>query len=89
MAVANMMESTVKQNSDIRRVRGMRPQHVSFLSIPWLYIRRGDTLGSFLQSIWVSHDSIRILSTVARVCLLSEMLPPLGHICSVPSRSVG
>ena len=60
----------------------MRPQHVSFLSIPRLYIRRGDTLGSFLQSIWVSCDSIRILSTVAVVCLRSKMLPPLGHISS-------
>ena len=88
MAVANMMTSTVKQNSGVRRVRGMHLQRVGFLRIPWLFIRRSDVLGSFLQSIRVSYDSIHGLSAVPAHDPRSVrgpmrlVLPPFGHISS-------
>jgi hypothetical protein len=65
MAVANMMAS---KSSGFGHVRGTRPHRRSFPTYRISTYDGSDALGSFLQSIQVSRDSICGLSAVAAVC---------------------
>jgi len=84
----------VKQNSDIRRVRGTRLTRAFKANLSYEY--RSPTYGGMTR-LGPFSNGFGFLMVVLAVCPQSprsvrgprRRLPPRGHISSVPSRSIG